>query len=260
MAGPRYRSGARKVSFTYIWKMRNAHTKTHTQECTINQTMGLYYVQIMQVYRNTWTQLYAYHQTIHCHTFVNQTHAQQWCNKLGKLTSRLGLWQINRANLEHSIIFFTISNNWTIIPWYCYLDIFIQWETLCRGRFLEYSMCLILLWTEYVSFAKYPMCPMMTSPNGNIHRVIGPLWGNPPVTGGFPSQRPVRRGFDIFFDVRLNKRLGKKSRCRWFETPWPSLWRHCNAYQTHTHIPNSNIYVRLHTIASLTGQHGKCAM
>ena len=27
---------------------------------------------------------------------------------------------------------------------------------------------------------------------------------NLPVTGGFPSQRPVTRSFDIFFNVRLN--------------------------------------------------------
>ena len=38
--------------------------------------------------------------------------------------------------------------------------------------------------------------------------------GNPQVTGGFPSQRPVTRSFDGFFDVRLNKRLGKQL---WFE-------------------------------------------
>ena len=30
--------------------------------------------------------------------------------------------------------------------------------------------------------------------------------GNPPVTGGFPSQRPVTQSFDISFDQRLNKR------------------------------------------------------
>ena len=29
--------------------------------------------------------------------------------------------------------------------------------------------------------------------------------GNPPVTGGFPSQRPVTRSFDFVFDLRLNK-------------------------------------------------------
>ena len=40
---------------------------------------------------------------------------------------------------------------------------------------------------------------MMTSPKGKKIRVTGPLRGNPPVTVGFPSQRPVTRSFDIFF-------------------------------------------------------------
>ena len=31
--------------------------------------------------------------------------------------------------------------------------------------------------------------------------------GNSPVPGEFPSQRPVTRSFDVFFDLRLNKRL-----------------------------------------------------
>ena len=48
------------------------------------------------------------------------------------------------------------------------------------------------------------------------------------VTGGFPSQRPVTQNFDIFFDLRLNKRLRKQSRRPWFETPSGSLWHHCN--------------------------------
>ena len=56
--------------------------------------------------------------------------------------------------------------------------------------------------------------------------------GNPPATGGFPSQRPVTRSFDIFFDLCLNKRLSKQSRRRWFETPSRSLWRHCNYFFT----------------------------
>ena len=43
--------------------------------------------------------------------------------------------------------------------------------------------------------------------------------GNPLVTDGFPSQRPVTRSFDVFFDLRLNKRLSYQSRRRWYETP-----------------------------------------
>ena len=53
--------------------------------------------------------------------------------------------------------------------------------------------------------------------------------GNSPLTGEFPSQRPVTRSFDVFFDLHLNKRLSKQSRCRWFETPSRLLFRQCNA-------------------------------
>ena len=49
-----------------------------------------------------------------------------------------------------------------------------------------------------------------------------------PVPGEFPAQRPVTRSFDIFFDLRLNKRLRKQSWGRWFETLSRPLWRHCN--------------------------------
>ena len=51
--------------------------------------------------------------------------------------------------------------------------------------------------------------------------------GNPPGTGGFPSQRTGNTGFDVTFDVSLNKRLNKPSSSRWFGTPWGLLWRHC---------------------------------
>ena len=52
--------------------------------------------------------------------------------------------------------------------------------------------------------------------------------GNSPVTGEFPSQRPVTQSFDVFFDLRLNKGFSKQWR-RWrFETPLRLLWRHCN--------------------------------
>ena len=53
---------------------------------------------------------------------------------------------------------------------------------------------------------------MMTPSNGNIFRVTGPFCGNSPVTGEFPSQRPVARSLNVFFDLRLNKLLSKQSR------------------------------------------------
>ena len=58
--------------------------------------------------------------------------------------------------------------------------------------------------------------------------------GNSPVTGEFPSQRPVTRSLDVFFDLRLNKRLSKQPRRWWFETPLGPLWRHHNEVKVPT--------------------------
>ena len=49
---------------------------------------------------------------------------------------------------------------------------------------------------------------MMTSYNRNMFRVIGPFAGYSPVTGEFPSIRPVTWRFDIFFDLRLTNQFG----------------------------------------------------
>ena len=50
--------------------------------------------------------------------------------------------------------------------------------------------------------------------------------GNSPVPGEFPTQRPVTQSFNVFFDLRLNKRLSKQSWGWWFETLSRPLWRH----------------------------------
>ena len=62
--------------------------------------------------------------------------------------------------------------------------------------------------------------------------------GNSLVSGEFPEQRPVTWSFDVFFDLRLNKRLCKQSWGWWFEMPWCPLWHHCNelSHLTQHHI------------------------
>ena len=52
--------------------------------------------------------------------------------------------------------------------------------------------------------------------------------GDSPVTGEFPAQRLVTWSFDVFSDIRLNKRLSKQSWGWWLEMPSSSLWHHCN--------------------------------
>ena len=90
---------------------------------------------------------------------------------------------------------------------------------------------------------------MMTSSNGNIFRVTDPLCGEFTGPGEFPAQRPVTRSFDVFFHLRLNKRLSKQPRGWWFETPAWSLWRHRNDLTNWNHrcchpgwVRNSNLH------------------
>ena len=54
--------------------------------------------------------------------------------------------------------------------------------------------------------------------------------GNSLVTGEFPTQRPVKLSFDVFFDLRLNKWLSKQPWGWWFEMPSCPLWRQCNVF------------------------------
>ena len=52
---------------------------------------------------------------------------------------------------------------------------------------------------------------MTTSSNGNSFSVTGPLCGEFTGHRCLPSQRPATRSFDVFFHLRLNKRLSKQS-------------------------------------------------
>ena len=81
---------------------------------------------------------------------------------------------------------------------------------------------------------------MMTSSNGTIFRVTGHLCGESPVPGEFPAQRPVTRSFDVFYDLRLNKRLSKQLWGWWFETPSRQLWRHCNGKIGYIQVEKAN--------------------
>ena len=44
----------------------------------------------------------------------------------------------------------------------------------------------------------------------------------------FPAHRPVTQSFDVFFDLRPNKRLSKQSWGWWFETPFRPPQRYHN--------------------------------
>ena len=78
---------------------------------------------------------------------------------------------------------------------------------ICKGDTTH--ICLLMKAVRCNSVATWQN--MMTSSSGNIFRVTGHLCREFTGPGEFPTQRPVTRGFDVFFDLRLNKRLSKQS-------------------------------------------------
>ena len=85
---------------------------------------------------------------------------------------------------------------------------------------------------------------MMTSSNGNIFRVTGPLCGEFTGPRWIPrTQRPVTRSFDVFCDLRFNKRLSKQSWGWWFETLSRPLWRHRNEFSNSVDVFVLDVFV-----------------
>ena len=92
---------------------------------------------------------------------------------------------------------------------------------------------------------------MMTSSMEAFSPLLAICAGNSPVTGEFPAQRPVTRSFDVFLDLRLNKRLSKQSKRRWLETPSRTLWHRCYAL-----VPDKTpqCSISLHIVERVWGQ------
>ena len=104
----------------------------------------------------------------------------------------------------------------------------IPMQLQCMKRITEYPLALIVI-TDITKLVRYiqvkslriiwklascryqvAVTCMMTSSNGNIFRVTAHLCGQFTGPRWFPAQRPMTRSFDIFFDLRLNKRLCKQ--------------------------------------------------
>ena len=80
----------------------------------------------------------------------------------------------------------------------------------------------------YVQFTIIISWLMMKSSMETFSASLAICAGELPFTGEFSTQRPVTRSFDVFRDLRLNKRLSKQSWSLWLETASQLLWRHSN--------------------------------
>ena len=128
------------------------------------------------------------------------------------------------------------------------LTIFIPNNCAVSGHLYLRSKSFIFCWIKQISFTYFENSTMhilivtfnmwtfnhamMTSSNGNLFRVIGPLCGEFTGHCWIPLTKPVTRSFYVFFHLCLNQWLSKQQRDWWFETPSCSLWSHCNARLT----------------------------
>ena len=112
-----------------------------------------------------------------------------------------------RCFLRVSMLESPEGSNWTKMHSVADVTLEYPWNTLC-----EYQALCVIWWRHQIE---------------TFSELLALCEGNSSVIGEFPSQRPVTRSFDVFFDFHLNKRLRKQSRRRRFETQSRSLWRHC---------------------------------
>ena len=163
-------------------------------------------------------------QTLFSQTF-QQTSVMLWQKRLthwGLVAHKCITYHIRVRKLCHHWTIWLVTSCWFIANWNIKNNL--QWNfdgnsnTWIKESVLEKAVCKTsATWWHHqmeIFSALLALCA-----------------GNSPVTGEFPTQRPVTPSFDVFFDLRLNKRLSKQSWGWWFETLSRPFWRHCNGFQ-----------------------------
>ena len=98
--------------------------------------------------------------------------------------------------------------------------------TVCSSWIIKITFCTKLLFINrlYIHICISWWCHQMEI----FSALLALCVRNSPVTGEFPSQRPVTRSFDAFLPAPWIKRLSKNSCGWWLQTPSRSLWRRGN--------------------------------
>ena len=124
-----------------------------------------------------------------------------------------------RAKLRSFIVLWWLFSDWNEWWWVFFIFTFISTTALGLRR--------CSLW--HLIRLKDDCLPWWRHQMETFSALLAIRAGNSPVPGEFPTQRPVTRSFDVFFDLRLNKWLRKQWWGWWFETLSRPLWRHRNA-------------------------------
>ena len=142
------------------------------------------------------------------------------------------MWSFDFFKVSLNKLFNKLSNcPWSEIPWHsCEVTVMIQ-QKVCTfyGIYCGWDIQSVR-WP--LSWWRHQM--------ETFSALLAIFAGNSPVTGELPAQRPVTQGFDVFFDLHLNKRLSKQSWGWWFETLSCPSWHHCNVLRGHMSITPSH--------------------
>ena len=99
-------------------------------------------------------------------------------------------------------------------------------ESLWLGAYIKWPLCVVVvIWCQSILSIFFRVTTLVLGQSYDCPNAIVAIlthddvikwkhfpryWrfceGHPPVTSGFPSQRPVTQSFGVFFDLRLNKR------------------------------------------------------
>ena len=90
---------------------------------------------------------------------------------------------------------------------------------------LQRSYCFLLLWNILGNVHSPRWVTWWRHQIETFSALLAICAGNSPVPGEFPTQRQVTQSLDVFFDLRLNKRLSQQCWGWWFETLSRPLWR-----------------------------------
>ena len=103
-------------------------------------------------------------------------------------------------------------------------------ENILNRFTVSYHICMIAIIPPELS-ARPRLMFMITSSNGNIIHVAGPLWGESTGDRWIPFKKTSDAELCCLFCMGLNKWLVKLWRRRWFEAPCRLYWRHCNVHR-----------------------------
>ena len=130
------------------------------------------------------------------------------CRCNGPLPNSIpGLWNQNRRIILHRLIVFVLFTEVIEAWWriYAAVNLSSQVQTVaCRLLWRQTIIEPLLAWSQLrpITWWRHQM--------ETFSALLALCAGNSAVTVNSP-QRPVTRNFDVFFDLRLNKRLNKQS-------------------------------------------------